>query len=305
MGKTKFLALLLISLLGRWFWAKPVSAISPQVSISKLGEYINTNTFRLSYSALTDNPSDISAQFYFRKEGGNFSVLGPVIGGASGEIEVTGAQVNEQLKYYFRVEINSGAAGDETSSKYDISGPSPVQNYWKERVNPGFYRLHWKNSGDTDFSRVFIYRSDTPSFTADGAHKIGETGGAPDAEVSWDNLGLDTSKEYYYALRAVDKADNSAGLVADVQTEVQTSGGVLGATTQTNTGQAVNKLPKEQVLSKTSEASSPTPSSEPQNLVGAASEANKDGKLGLSLAIAGVILLVASGYYFLFVKRNI
>ena len=40
-------------------------------------------------------------------------------------------------------------------------------------------------------------------------------GGAPDQEMTWDDVGLDPNVTYYYALRAIDKAGNSSSVVAD------------------------------------------------------------------------------------------
>src|SRR3989339_1511449 len=125
MQKSKVITFLISLLLGLGLLVRPaVAEITPEVSISKLPSYFNTNNFKLSYSAVTSDPTSISAQFYYRKEGGSYVTLGPIINGASGQVEVTSSQVSDQTKYYFKVEI-SGAT-DETSSFYDISGPSPV-----------------------------------------------------------------------------------------------------------------------------------------------------------------------------------
>lgn len=197
-----------------------VHAFADTVKISELPEYIRHDNFKLSYSALSENP--VTAQFYFRKEGESYTPFGSVINSASGQIQVGGAQINEQKKYYFKIEINGGTDSDETTVIYDHSGPSPVQNYWKEVIGGGHYRLHWKNPGDPDFSRVFIYRSDSTDFTADPSTKIGELGGAPDDEMTWDNFGLDSSITYYYALRAIDKAGNSSSVVTDPEVTATT-----------------------------------------------------------------------------------
>ena len=221
--------------------AKEVKALTDTVSISDLEEYTRSDNFYVSYSALSNDP--VQAQFYWMKEGGSYSTLGSPIDGYSGKIQVTGAQVNEQTKYYFKVEINGGTASDETSIIYDSSGPSPVQNYWKERITPQAYKLHWKNPGDSDFSRVLIYRSDSTDFYASDSTKIAEVGGAADAEMTYDNFGLEADKTYYYALRAVDKAGNPSSIVADPEvgvttvvttettSESQTSGGTGSETT--------------------------------------------------------------------------
>jgi hypothetical protein len=194
-------------------FVKPVMAISPTVTITELSEFTVTNNFKISYSALTSDPSAISAQFYFMKEGGSYQAFGSAISGASGQIEVTANQMDEQMKkYYFKVEI--AGASEETSTFYDASGPSPVNSYWKERISSSLMRLHWKTPSDDDFSRVFVYRGEVSGFTADGSTKIGEVGGAKDIEVSWDNI-VDSDKEYFYALRAIDKAGNASSLVGD------------------------------------------------------------------------------------------
>jgi hypothetical protein len=208
-----------------------VRALDDTVRISELPEYTRHDNFKLSYSALSEDP--VSAQFFFRKEGENYAPFGSVLSGASGQIQVGGSEIDEQLKYYFKVVINNGPANDETSVIYDHSGPSPVQNYWKEAIGGSHNRLHWKTPGDSDFSRVFIYRSDSTDFTADPSTKRGELGGAPDQEMTWDDVGLDSSITYYYALRAIDKAGNSSSVVADPEVtatiiEETIAGGTVG-----------------------------------------------------------------------------
>ena len=190
-----------------------VRALDDTVRISELPEYTRHDNFKLSYSALSEG--SVAAQFFFRKEGDSYAPFGAAINSASGQIQVGGTQIDEQKKYYFKVEINGGTDSDETSIIYDHSGPSPVQSYWKEVIGGSHNRLHWKTPGDSDFSRVFIYRSDSLDFTADPSTKRGELGGAPDQEMTWDDVGLDSSITYYYALRAIDKAGNSSSVVAD------------------------------------------------------------------------------------------
>ncbi len=217
-----------------------VKAITDTVAISDLPEYFNTDTFKLSYSALSNNP--VTAQFYVRKDTNpSWTAFGGAQTGASGQVQVTGTQINDgDGLYRFKVQI-SGAV-DETTTTIDRSGPASVQNYWKEQVAGGFYRLHWKNPSDDDLSRVFIYRSTELQFTADGLTKVGELGGGPDNEMTWDNVGLDSSKTYYYALRAVDKAGNASGIVSDPETQVT----VLEAAAQVPAEEEVVTLPREE-----------------------------------------------------------
>lgn len=221
--------------------AGPARAMTPQISISKLPEYVNSNSFKLSYSAISDDPASISAQFSYLKEGGSWQSLGAPILGASGQIQVTSSQVDEQMKKYtFKVEITG--ASDDTTTTYDISGPSPVSNYYKDHSAPDFYKLHWKNPTDGDFAKVIIYRGETPDFSADGSRSIATVAGGADSEMTYDDHTPDGSKTYYYAIRAIDKADNSSSLVGDGGTTTITTTATPASTT---TGTAVTVLPKE------------------------------------------------------------
>jgi hypothetical protein len=221
--------------------ATPVAAFSDAVYIQDLPEYINYQAFKLSYTAISEG--DVTAKFMYKKDGDSGWTDFSTVTGYSGEVQFGGSQINDQKKYYFRVEINGNTVSDETSTFYDASGPSPVNSYSKEKVSDGFYRLHWKNPTDTDFSRVFIYRSDKSTFTADDSTKVAEKGGSPDTEQTWDNPGLDLSKTYYYAIRAVDKAGNPSSVVADSDSQVQVLG--VAATAGVDKESKVASLPKE------------------------------------------------------------
>ncbi len=236
--------------------AAPVYGFGGSLDISTLPEYVRTNDIEISYSALTSG--SINVQFCYKKEGESFKPFGPVFTTPSGKVQVTSSQMSDQMvKHYFRATLNgadcSGSVSDETNTILDYSGPSPVSNLKKESMGGGYYKLSWKNPHDPDFSRVFIYRSDKPSFTADGSTKVGEHGGAPNAEVSWDNYGLDTTKKYYYAVRAVDRAGNPSSIVGDRETVTVI---VLGSVAPTVAPEDVVKvLPQEdeQVLGEESE----------------------------------------------------
>jgi len=197
-----------------------VFAFADTVTISKLPEYLSTDNFKLSYSALSASPN---VQFCYRKDGESYQTFGGVFTTSSDQVQVTGTQITEQAKYFFKVILSgsgcTGGVSDETSVIYDISGPDAPGSYSKEQVSPSLIRLHWRNPNNTDFSRVFIYRSENSNFSADDSTKVGEVGGAPDTDATWDNI-VDASKTFYYALRAVDKAGNPSSLVADTVTTV-------------------------------------------------------------------------------------
>lgn len=221
---------------------KDIWAFTPTINIQDLPEYTNTDTFKISYSALYDG--DVTAKFYVRKDSDStWKEFGGTITGASGLVQVTGSQIYDgDGLYRFKVEITGASA--ETDTRIDRSGPSGVSNYRNEKVAGGYHKISWKNPHDSDFSRVFIYRSDKPDFDANGTTKVYEIGGAPDAEMYWDNVGLDSNKDYYYAIRAIDKAGNASSLVSDnvTITYITPAPSVSNGT--------VRALPKEEVEEK-------------------------------------------------------
>jgi len=211
-------------------------AVSPTISITKLPEYIRIQDFNISYSALTDdvingNPDLLKVQFYVKKEGGSYSAFESILTGASNQVSVSSSQVGEsEKKYCFKAEILSGIFSNETCTVFDQNSPDAPHSYSKERIAPNTYTVKWTTPNNDDFSRVFVYRSEVLEFTADGNTKVGEVGGAKDTVVEWDNNSLDPSKEYYYALRAIDKAGNASDLVGD---QGVVAGTVQGVSTTT------------------------------------------------------------------------
>jgi len=235
----KKLSAFILSIVFTLLFVSTIKAFSPVVYIQNLPEYINTDTFYISYSALVGG-GGVSAKFSVRKDtDSTWRDFGGTINGASGQVQVTGSQIYDgDGLYRFKVDINGGLVGVETNTRIDRSGPSGVSNYKKEKVAADFYRISWTTPHDPDFSRVFIYRSDKPEFDANGGTKVYELGGPPETNESWDNVGLDPNKNYYYAIRALDKAGNASSLVADnVVTTYITPSPSIGS---------VNRLPKEE-----------------------------------------------------------
>lgn len=212
--------------------ASPVKA--DVLAIQGLPSYINSNTFKISCTANAG-----SAQFAYSKHGGAFTNFGPTIntGTDTCVVQVDGNIITDQTDYTFRVSDGNGNAFT-TSTTYDTSGTGAPSGFYKDGLSDG-YRLHWRNPSDSDFSRVIIYRGDTPDFSADGNHEIATVLGSPNSDMTYeDHSG--TNK--YYDIRALDIAGNSSSLVGD-------GGGIVTVTATpspvTRTGQAII-LPKEQ-----------------------------------------------------------
>lgn len=233
-----------------------VSSVSAAVplSITELPEYITTNTFKLSYSCLGCS----SVQFYVSKNGGAWNAFGGAMTDASGQVQVTSTQVDEQTSYTFEVRDTSGATAN-TTTFYDISGPSPISGFYKERISDGAYKLHWVNPGDSDFAQVVIYRGDSQGYSADASHEIARVAGGANATMTYeDHFTPDSSKNYIYLIRALDRAGNSSSLAGDP------AGTVTSASSPNPAPGSVRTLPGEQgsgsVLgTSASPSGSPTP----------------------------------------------
>lgn len=281
-----------------------VSAVTAQISITKLPTYINYQGFKLSYSAIDNDPSNIKVQFYSNKEGGSYTPFGGVISGASGQVAVDAGQIGESdKKYCFKAEIIGEGVTDETCTTFDQTAPGEPGSYSKEKVNPNYYIIRWHTPNNDDFSRVFVYRGTEPSFNADGAHKIAEVGGTKDTDAKWEDNGLDGTKDYYYALRAVDFAGNSSALVGDRGTVAGASTTSTVAPTSGKTGTKIVTLPKESPKGEV--LSGKTQGQVQENGVAQTVNSLTQNKMILALAIFLPILLVAGlAVYFLVLRKR-
>jgi hypothetical protein len=225
---------------GLFLMAQPVKA-SPVVYIQSLPGYINYTDFKLS---CTSNGS--TAQFYSKKDGGSYTAFGPSINLATDPclVQVNGSQFGSEGKFWFEVVVDGvSTPNGETSTTLDTTAPGAVSDFGKDRTNGGTtYHIHWKNPSDTDYAKVFIYRGTEAGFNADDSHKIADAGGNPSDTMSWDDNGLDANKDYFYMIRALDKAGNSSSLVGDAG--ITTTTQVLGATAAP-VAKKVTILPKE------------------------------------------------------------
>lgn len=298
MEKGKKLIGIVLGMLITLSMAHTTLAMTPVVHITQLPEYTTTNSFKLSYSALTDDPASISAQFSAKKDGGAYTAFGGTFAGANGQVQVTDVQIPTDGKYCFIVEI--AGASSETCSTYDSTHPANPYNFRKEQVGVTTMRIRWTNPSDTDYDVTYIYRGEQPDFSADEGHKVGGLGGTFNEEMSYDDNGLDlANKTYYYAIRSFDKAGNGSGLIGD--SVVNTT--VLGTSTGTGTGGSVTALPKEktgEVLSE--ETTTPTEAVEKPSVVNQALTRIATGSKLKWIALGAFLIGIAS--YFILRRRK-
>lgn len=214
--------LMVIPVLAFMVLATPVKAFENKVQIQQLPTYMNTDTFKISCSAVTANLVDTDAstttkaQFYFTKEGGGETAFGSLIdlSVTPCQAQLTGSQINDEKKYTITVKLDSGEISS-TTFIFDRSGPSPVSGFSRDGLSDGA-RLKWTNPENEDFDKVIIYRGEEQGFSADSSHEIAVVRGSANSPMAYEDHSTPPSgKNYYYLIRALDKAGNTSGLVGD------------------------------------------------------------------------------------------
>jgi len=300
----KIFSVFFITMVLSFFMAGGARAtINDIVYIQDLPTYFNTSDFTIAYTAVSDNP--VSAKFFIRKDGDSTWKEIGTASGVSGQTRVEGGDVYDgDGKYFFKVEINSGSASDETFTTIDRSAPDPVRDYRKEKKGDGWYKLFWKNPDNEDYDKVIIYRSDEKNFTADSGTEIATMWGSKGSDMTMENSAA-SGKEYYFALRAVDKAGNVSGIVADPETTetVYEEGEAITPNPVVGEGE-VKILPKEEkkgeVLGEKEESSenvevSPAPSESPKP--GVLKEAIQFTKDRTKITVGIIAVLLFAGYF--------
>ena len=285
---------------------KTASAGQLKLVLSPLPSYEKINDFRVYYTYLETSNETATVNLYIQKEGKDWrqtndkdktSVSGYF------QIQSTDLYDGEGKYNFYSQAVTSGETVNSAtvSTTYDTTPPGSVSDYGKSKINADNYELKWKNPSDSDFERVYIYRSREKSFTADDGTKVGEVFGGPGESKVWGNGSLeDPNAEYYYAIRAVDRAGNASGVVTDAPGTV-VEGSVAGVQTEgtpTGTGGSVVTLPKEE-----GETASPTEgqlgggiSTEEGEVKGEATQ--KTSKTPFLIGGAGLLLIVAFWYFY-------
>lgn len=217
--KNLFLALLVILPMVN---AKPVRAADatpPVVKIVQLPEYLNKRSFEISYTALDAGGAGLKdVHLEYKKEGGGWQDLGTYTD-HSRKVSVDNSKINEDKKYYFKATAcdNGGyCASDETFTNIDTTAPPKPENYSKEKTGPQSYKIKWHNADSDDLYKVYIYRSDKKDYDANDSTKVSEVSVTKNTDSEWvDAVVPDSTKDYYYAIRSVDKAGNASELVGD------------------------------------------------------------------------------------------
>jgi len=251
-GKKRKLNTILLStvlLFGIFTLVKPVQTYAqvPGTKVSVRLEQPKTGLtdreFNITYVALSIPVKPITVQCQYSLDGVNFSNFDISKTTNSGDCKVDQSIVTGSGTYYFRAiaSTTDGGAESEVITVKVADKPSPVTEYSKAKA-VCTYTLKFKSST----SKVQIFRSDNQkSFYADDTTLITKPylTVTPNVLSTYTDTPADCSKEYYYAVRAVDEYSNVSALVTDnVVTVVEQ--------TQTSTSQESEEVAGEETTTQ-------------------------------------------------------
>jgi len=265
----------------------------------------NTTDFQLFYTAIETDQLPVKVNLYIQKDGDSWrQTIDKDKTDYAGKFQLRGEDFyygEGKYNFYAHVDSSSGLDSNTVSLTLDTTAPGKVSDYHKERISDTNYRLYFKCPTDTDFEKVYIYRSKDTSFTADAGTRVSEIGCAP-GESKTTDIGGDVNVDYYFALRALDHAGNASEVVTDAPGTV-IAGQVAGASTGTGTKGKVVLLPEEK--------GTPTPTEEVKEGElggGSATEGEVKGestpKSRLPYVLGGFGILIALGAFFVLRKKQ-
>jgi len=244
---TKIIKVVFSLLVFGLIFTKPVYAGNLNIILNEPPSMENTTDFQLFYTAIEIDQLPVNVNLFLKKEGTDWKqAIDKNKTDYAGYFQMRGEDFYGEGKYYFYAHADSGSNSVDSNTvelTLDTTAPGKVTDYHKERISETNYRLYFKCPTDTDFEKVYLYRSKDTSFTADAGTRVSEVGCAP-GESKTTDIGGDANVDYYFALRALDHAGNGSEIVTDAPGNVSV-GQVAGASTGSGTKEKVVLLPKE------------------------------------------------------------
>jgi len=243
---------ILIFILLNFVLANRVEAGELNIVLNDLPQYQKTTEFSVFYTVIETDQLPVKVNLYIQKDGKDWrQTVARDKTDYAGEFKIQGSDIYDgegKYNFYATATTSEKSINSNTiSTTLDMTPPGTVSDYHKERANANNFRLYFKCPSDSDFEKVYIYRSKETSFEANSDTKVAEIGCAP-GEAKITEIGGETDVDYYFALRALDHAGNISGVVTDAPGTVIV-GQVAGAAvlpTGTIKKEKVVLLPKEE-----------------------------------------------------------
>lgn len=235
----------IVSLAAVLTMADQVLAANLSVRLEQPKSPSNQNTFNINFVALDIENRAITVKCFKKGPGdGTFVQFGAninlIAGGNTGNCEVASSVVSTEGTYQFYVTATAEAEAVDSSIvsvDYKTSGPGTPTNYSKEKLSDCDYKIKFRTADDSGKTvKVDVYRSEDSDFSINVGNRVVVITIGSNQDGSFDNFVPDCSKNYYYAIRAFDSADNGSGVVGDSVTKTITTNVVVAPTGGQATG---------------------------------------------------------------------
>ena len=310
--KMKYVGVMLISVLGLLTFTKATYAQTADtiVHIEQPSTPTNQTSFKIGYVAADLLGRDLQIQCYETTKG----AFGPVYTSNNGDCLVDSSIITADGTYEFYVTVtadSSTVTSDKVTVVVDNTTPSPVTGYTKTASGcSNILQFTVANDGQTN--QIQIFRSDKATFTANSSNLIATISVTPNQVVSYTDSTATCGVTYYYAIRAVDNADNVSSFVTDKTVVIVP---IPANNTNTNTSTTSSTTTEEVKGSETStsdtstntDTSSTTSSVTDEQVKGASSEVTQASAwdwIKYVLIVVGVIGIMSVAYIYVNKRVN-
>lgn len=271
----------------------------------------NQNNLKLTFVALEiGGTNNISVSCYKKSPSDSayvkFQDLSLIPGGNTDYCNVDSSILSSAGTYSFKIIANSVKESNIVSVDYNSSGPSTPGSYSKEKINSCEYRIKFKTADDGRTTKVELFRSDSYSISVNSNNVLASQNIGPNQEGSFVVGAPDCNKQYYFAIRAVDNADNTSGTTGDdfTKTITETNTTITSSGGSNSPQGAIPVTSGSQVQEVGTAAGEPAASTNSETSVTVSPEASSPAVLGTTtskyswLKWFSVPLLLAAAFFF-------
>ena len=180
----------------------------------------NKSEFKIGFVSLDLSERELQIQCVETTHG-VFQTMTVKEGGNSGDCTVDNSVISGTGAYEFYVIASADtdtAVSDKVTVSIDLNGPSPVINYEKTAPDNCKYNVSFTTANDGgETQKVQIFRSTSRTFTADSSTLIKELAASSNQNITYTDTLPVCATEYFYAIRALDDANNTSTFVTDAQ----------------------------------------------------------------------------------------
>lgn len=297
------------------FWQVEISSPATQTS----------RTFNVQYTVLATSVADFSVQlFQDDSPSGSPQTTTTDASSAVGNSGTFSVTVPSDGTYAYKVtatcQTGDCAEASKTSNTVNVTvdATSPAAPIYHGKTQSGnTYTINFTAPNTADVTHVKIYASTSKSYTADGAHQVGDVAVTANQVVAY-NYGAPDATTRYFSVQAFDAAGNGSPIVGDAGTVVNpvvfvnngTGGGGGGvaaaqtaaatpATTTTGQVEGVSTTTPNSSTGKVNASGSSTSKKNNGKVLGIETS-NSSNKNGWYYGIGAVALVLLAVYYWFF-----